>query len=260
MRRSVFGMWTAASAPSARPWRNAPSYVGSCAPNRPLSGPDVCCVLSRRRTRFVARVPSPAEGPGILAVGDRRHDVLGERAGASPAPGPGASPPILVLRYAMARFDAPLSTPAARMPSTAYAVSVTSGLPKFLRKPPFARIWLASHCAPRWAPRWAFCALVSAPTVPTETPTNATLNTEVMTSARSPRRALDMGSHVGGPFAGGARNTPARLLPIRRPLRSLHNGRDRTGPARAPSRLPRRFIWSPPRRVFRLVPPSSCSG
>src|SRR3954462_8372151 len=55
---SVRGVLTDLSAASARPWRNAPSKDGSCAPNRPASAPVVRWVASSRLTRlFCGAVP-----------------------------------------------------------------------------------------------------------------------------------------------------------------------------------------------------------
>src|SRR6185436_19072744 len=62
--RGSFALTRAAfSAARARPWRKAPSNVGSCAPNRPLSAPDLRAVASRRLTRlFFAAEPPKCRG------------------------------------------------------------------------------------------------------------------------------------------------------------------------------------------------------
>src|SRR5580700_4969377 len=74
----------------------------------------------------------------------------------------------------------------------------------------------------------------------------------VTASARSPRRALR--SDPIGVFlsqeAGATR--PVRALPTH-PLRTVTQGARSGRNARTPPRMPRRFVWSPPRRVFRLV-------
>ena len=81
-------------------------------------------VLSSRDQIHVLRGPS-RRTRGILSVGDRRHDVFRERAGRVLAPD-WSWRADLRLEIRDGRFDAPLSTPAARMPITAYAVSVAS--------------------------------------------------------------------------------------------------------------------------------------
>ncbi len=70
LTRGSFAFTRAAlSAASARPCRNAPSKVGSCAPNRPLSGPDLRAVPIKRLTRlFFAAVPPKCRGSSASAT------------------------------------------------------------------------------------------------------------------------------------------------------------------------------------------------
>src|SRR5690348_2791920 len=122
--------------------------------------------------------------------------------------------------------DADLSTCAARSPITAYAVFTGSALPKFLTNPPLARIWLASHCAPRCA-RWALVG-VSAPAGTMGAATSATLATAAVltTSARNPRRALKP-NRMGVPFGIGRRGLTRNVpFPKQRPLHGCAGGLD----------------------------------